>query len=130
MTSTVSINGQSIGTGSNKGEGLFPQKVTLATGTTAFVLNARITNGADNYANKSLRVMYTTSPYSITAAQAVAQLKRTARFLDVEFDPNGSGVVIKDSSFEPVTGAFLYFWCNIPILATAATLDVTATELP
>lgn len=131
MTTTNAINGQSIGTSTNVGEGKFPQKVTLAATTTAFIVTLRLTNGADTYMQKNeIVVWYSTSSFSITAAAAVAALRPTARYISIK-PPQGAGVVaIKDSSLEPVTGGFLYLWCDLPTFLTAATLDVNTVELP
>lgn len=131
MTTTNSIATQSIGTGANKGEGLFPQKVTIAATTTAYVITARITNGTDGYKQaQELRIWFTSSSFSITAAQAVTQLKSTARYLDIKPSPDSGDVRIKDSSLEPITGSYIYFWCDIPTVTTAQTLDVNLVQLP
>lgn len=131
MVTNNSISGQSIGTSTNIGEGLFPQKITLNAATTCFVITPRITNGAASYdpANEII-VRYSTSSFSITAAQAVSQLDCTSRYVPVKMKPNNGAVAIKDSSLEPVTGGYLYLWCEIPKLSVAATLDVNVVELP
>ena len=49
MTVTTSITGQSIGTSTNVGTGLFAQKVTKQAATTAIVIAVRVTNGAAAY---------------------------------------------------------------------------------
>lgn len=131
MTTTNAISGQTIGTSTNKGEGLFPQKVTLQAATTAYVITIRLTNGADAYISKAeVIIWYSTSSFSITAAQAVLQLKPTARYVTIKPSSLGSAILIKDSSLEPVTGGFLYLWCDIPTVVTAQTLDVNTVELP
>lgn len=131
MVTNNSISGQSIGTSTNVGEGKFPQKITLNAATTAYVITPRLTNGAAAYdPAQVVRVWYTTSSFSLTAAQAVAQLDTTARYIDVRFKPLNGQVNIKDSTLENVTGGYLYLWCDVPNLATAATLDVNAVELP
>lgn len=131
MTTNSPISSQSIGTGSNKGEGILPQKITLAGTTTAFVITGRVTNGAAAYdpANEVI-IWYSTSSFSITAAAAAVQLRPTARYLSIKVSNLAAGVVIKDSSLEPVTGGYLYLWCDIPTFSVAATLDVNAVELP
>lgn len=131
MTITQMLNGQTIGTGANKGEGLFATKLTLQSTTTAYVFTPRVTNGADSYLPKNeIIIWYTTSSFSITAAQAVKQLKSTARYVSIKPSPDNAGVVIKDSSLEPNTGGYLYCWCDIPTVTTAQTLDVNIVELP
>lgn len=131
MTTTALISGQSIGTGSNMGTGILPIKLTLQTTTTAFVICGRMTNGAAAYNQREeLRIWYTTSSFSITAAQAILQLNKTARYVDLRKSSLNAGVVIQDSSLEPVTGASLYIWCDVPNSTVAQTLDVNAVELP
>lgn len=131
MTTTASISSQSIGTSTNIGEGKFPQKITAVATTTAFVICPRITNGAGDYNPASeLVVWYSSSSYSVTAAQAAVQLRPTARFVSLKPSPKGSGVVIKDSTLEPLTGPYIYLWCDVPTFSVAATLDVNVVELP
>ena len=131
MTTTVSISGQTIGTGANAGENLFPQKVTRNAATTAFVLSLRLTNGVAEYdRHAEVRVWYSSSPYSVSAALGAVQLKQTARYVDIRPSNLAAGVMIKDSSLEPITGDFIYFWCDIPAVVVAQTLDVTLVELP
>lgn len=133
MLATLLINAQSIGTGTNAGEGLFPVKVTLQATTTAYVLSMRVTNGTDAYVTSDeVIVRYSTTPFgaSYTAAQAVPVLGQTHRFVYIKLQRTAGLAIIKDSSIEPVTGGTLFIWCDIPKVATAMTLDVYLQELP
>jgi len=131
MTTTNAISGQSIGTGSNVGEGKFPQKVTIAATTTAFVITPRVTNGAGEYIEASeVIIWYSGSSYSVTAAAAPELLRKTARFVSVKPSRNSSVAIAIDSSIEPVTGSYIYLWCSIPTVTVAQTLDVNVVELP
>lgn len=131
MTTTASISGQSIGTGANIGYGLFPRKVTRQVTTTAFVIAAKVTNGAAGYTpQQEIRIWYSSSSFSVLAADAAAALHDTARYLDVKPDALAGGIEIKDSSLEPITGDYIYLWCDIPTVAVAQTLDVNVVELP
>ena len=131
MTTTTAISAQTIGTSTNVGNGKFPQKVTLTAGTTAFVLSALLLNGTDAYSRSNeVRIWYSTSSFSISAAAAVLQLRQTARYLDVRPSINPGETLIIDSTFEPITGAYLYLWCDIPTVTTAQTLTVNVVELP
>lgn len=132
MTTTASISGQSIGTGSNVGAKLFPQKVTVNVATTAFVISGRVTNGTGNYPQTLyVRIWFTSSSFSVTAAQAVDQLNRApARYLDLPLKEAAGQVTIKDSMLEVLTGGYIYLWCEVPTMTTAATLDVNVVELP
>ena len=71
MTVTTSINGQSIGTSSNKGNKLFPQKVTANAASTKFGLSARVTNGAAGYdIAQAVTVHFGVAAFDVTAAVA------------------------------------------------------------
>jgi hypothetical protein len=131
MTVTAAISGQSIGTSSNVGSGLFPQKVTRQVTTTAFHIAARVTNGTGGYdPHAEVRVWFSSTSFNITAAAAVSQLKSTARYLDVRPLAETAGVVIRDSSFEPITGSYIHLWVDVPTVSVAQTLDVNVVELP
>lgn len=131
MTTTTSISSQSIGTSTNVGQGLFPQKVTKQTATTAFLVDVRITNGAGGYNPVSeVRVWYASSTFSLSAANAVTQLRAAAGYVDVRPSPHASGVTIRQSDLATVNGSYIYFWVDVPLVSVAQTLDVTLVELP
>lgn len=130
MTSTNVISGQSFGTSTNKGNGLFsPSATTLAGTTTAFVVSAIVTAGTDAVLKPGLRVRvwYTTTTHTVAAADAPSKLGQTARYVDVDID---RPVAIRDSSLEPVTGSKFHCWVDAPTLDVAATLTVALVELP
>lgn len=129
MTITDSISGQSIGTSTNKGEGKFPQKVTAVTTTTIFLITARVTNGAGEYdQGNRIRIWYASSHFNLTAANAVLQLNKDASFLDIVPKREGGGVSIRSSLTELRNGEYIYFWCDIPGVTVAQTLDVSLVE--
>lgn len=131
MTTTASISSQSIGTSTNIGERLFPQKVTANAATSAYLLGVRVTAGAGVTLTGTVRVWFSSSSFSITAAQGAIYLRPTARYVDVPLNAvASSAVLIKDSTLEPLTGGYIYLWCEIPNLGTAATLDVNCVEVP
>lgn len=130
MTTTNAISGQSIGTSTNVGEGLYPQKITAVSTTSGFYIQPRVTNGIGDYKGKyTVRVWYCASSYSLTAAAAVTQLKLNASYVDLPLDPANGGVAIRDSFLEVLSGQYIYLWCAIPNLPVAATLDVNVTEI-
>lgn len=130
MITTNSISGQSIGTGSNVGADKFPQKVTADTSTMAFIISGRVTNGSGDYpATLYVRIWFTSSSYSITAAQAPTQLNRGARYVDVQLKSFATGVTIRDSTTRVLSGGYIYLWCEVPNMPVAATLDVNVVEL-
>lgn len=134
MTTTTVLNAQSFGTGANKGNGLFgASPTTFQATTTAFLVCAEVTAGAGptySGAKQDVRVYYTSSCRSLTAAQALARLGQTVRYVDLRVPDTGGVVQIKDSTLEPVTGQYFYFWVDAPSLLTAATLSVFLVELP
>jgi hypothetical protein len=131
MTTTTSIVSQSIGTSSNKGNGLFPQKITIQATTTAFVVAATLTNGAAGYDQGNRpSIWFATSPFSITAAAAIVQMRNTARYLELVPAPTAGTALSKDSGLQSVAGSYIYIWCDIPTVATAQTLDISVVELP
>lgn len=130
MTTSNAISSQSIGTSTNIGVDKFPQKITLATGTTAFAVEARVTNGASFYAENAIRVWFAVSSFSVTAAAAVELLRASAMYLDILPSKFGSIARSRQSLFCPAAGAYLYLWCDIPSTVVAQTLDVNTIELP
>lgn len=134
MTSTAVINAQSYGTSTNKGNSLFtPNATTLQTGTTAFVVSVKLANSAtsqDIDKNQKVRVWYTTTTYTVTAAEAPLTLARTARYVDCWPRDGVSKESITDSSLEPVTGANFMCWVDAPTMSAAGSLTVTLVELP
>lgn len=131
MTTTAIISGQSMGTGSNVGDNLFAAKLTAQTTTTAFLLCVRVTEGAGPTNPGTVRVFFTSTSFSISAANGPSQLGATSRYVDVILsDPRGGQVIIRDGSLEPLTGANIHVWASAPQLGTAATLDVNVVELP
>lgn len=130
MTTQSAIN-QSIGTSTNIGNSKFSiNPLTLAAGTTAFVVNMKVTNGTGLPGrNQVVRVWYTTTMRTVTAANAPKHLGPTARFVEAVIADENEGVVIKDSSLEPVTGSLFHCWVDVPTLPTAATLLVDLVEI-
>lgn len=130
MTTTTVITSQSIGTSTNVGEGLFPQQVAIQATTSDYVICMRVTNGAGSYLPKSeIIVRYASSPFNITAAQAVTQLAPASRYVSLKPSDKGSAVVIKNSLFEPILGGYIYLWCEVPSTTVAQTLDVSVVEI-
>ncbi len=132
MTTQSAISGQSFGTSTNVGNNKFSiNPLTLGAGTTAFVVNVQVTNGtAGGAPQQEVRVWYTTTMRTVTAANAPLQLASTARYVDVRLSERTGGVVIKDSSLEPVTGSKFHCWVDAPTLDVAASLSVDLVELP
>lgn len=132
MTTQSCISGQSFGTGSNIGDGKFSiTPKTFAATTTAFIVNVKVTNGTGPVDRQvEVRVWYTSTMRTVTAGNAPSHLGPTARYVDVRIPVDSSGVSIKDSSLEPITGANFHCWVDAPKLQTAATLDVDLVEVP
>lgn len=129
MTTTALVTTQSIGTGSNKGDGILPQKATLAGSTQNFVLSMEITNGAGGYVKGSrISAWYATSPFSYTAADGVVQLRNKARYLEIIVSHNANIIHAAASVLEPVAGQYLYVWFDIPVVTVAQTMNVSYTE--
>ena len=131
MTTQSAISAQSFGTSTNKGNALFSiNPLTIAGTTTAYVVNAQVTNGiAGGAPQQEVRVWYTTTMRTVTAANAPSQLGATARYVDVRLSNETAGVRIKDSSLEPATGTKFHCWVDAPTLNVAATLSVDLVEI-
>lgn len=135
MTTTDLLSSQSIGTSTNIGDKKFPVKTTAQAGTTAYSINAKLTlgSGIPLSASNNITVWYTSSSFSLTAAEAAAQLDTApARYVRLPLSPNPSthGLVTYANSFiEPLQGAYIYIWFELPNLTTAATLDVKLVEI-
>lgn len=131
MTTVTSLAAQSIGTGANTGNDLFPTKVTLSGISTGLCLSARITNGAGGSFDQRapLEILYAISHLSVAAAAAVELFKEEARFLSMRTTEVASADRYKNGLLEPIVGGYLYFWCNVPLFNTAAVLNVYVTEL-
>lgn len=135
MTTQTAISAQSFGTGSNVGNNKFSiAPLTLASGTTAFIVNVQVTNGTGASGNSGqpvdVRVWYTTTVRTVTAGNAPLTLGATARYIDTKIMGGTAAVYSKDSSLEPKTGASFHCWVDAPNLSVAATLDVVLVELP
>ena len=130
ITATAAIASQSIGTGSNVGSALFPQKITLQAATTALVLEARIVNGAGfrHDERQGVEVWYAVSNISFTAAAAVLALKQSAKHLFIKAGPKGLDDAVKQSDLVSAIGAYLYIWCEVPTFPVAAALSVSVLE--
>lgn len=132
MTVTASISGQSIGTSTNIGPDKFPQKVTCQSGTDRFFIEATVTNGAASYdpAN-AIVIFYSSYSQSATAnAALIDKLRKNARRLDVKPRRLAASVVVLASDLEPLSGPYIYLWCEIPTVSVAQTLDVNVVEGP
>lgn len=137
MTTQSAIAAQSFGTSTNIGNGKFSiSPLTLGAGTTAFVINVQVTPGAGPVdPNAEVRVWYTTTMRTVSAADAPYKLGQTARYVDKRVGAGTNGIQVsvpssKDSALEPVTGSKLHVWVDAPKLETAAVLDVDVVELP
>lgn len=132
MTTQSCISGQSIGTSTNKGNGVFSiSPKTLASTTTAYVVSVQLTNGAGPVeTNQCVVVYYTTTMRTVTSGNAPAYLGQTARSITLRPASNNSGIAIADSALEPVTGSKFHLWVNAPTFDVAGTLDVDLVELP
>ncbi len=132
-TTQSAISAQSFGTSTNIGDNKFSiNPLTLGIGTTAYVVNVQVTTGSVSSVDKNqkVRVWYTTTMRTVTAANAPTQLGMTAHFVDVRPHPTPLLVRILDSDAEVVTGRNFHCWVSAPTLPTTATLSVDVTELP
>lgn len=131
-TTTTIISGQSIGTSSNKGDALFPTKLSLSSLTAAVVLTIRVTNGAGVGSldgRTPLWLRYAFSPISVAAEAAPSLLRQNSRYVELKLSQVPADDLARDSIVEPVSGLYLYVWVDVPIFSTAGTLNVYATEL-
>lgn len=131
MTTTTAINAQSIGTSTNKGEGLFSQKITAQSDTSGYFVSPEITNGAtgDYDSKQVVRIWFSSSAYSYTAANAVSSLKQDASYVDVRPGRHAADITANNSFLSVLAGAYIYLWCDIPTVTTAQTLTVKVTEI-
>ena len=136
MTTTVILTSQSIGTGSNVGEELTfattGMKVTKQAATTAFVISAKLTNGAASYSLSTRPLIrYASSPFDLTYTAAPAIFRNGgSRYLEM-VPAVGAGVIVsKSSEIETVCGNYIYIWCYIPTTSVAQLLDLSILELP
>lgn len=134
-TETVLINAQSVGTSTNVGDSKFSiNPVTLQTGTTAFYLDCKLANGAtagDIDRGQQIKVWYSNTVYTLTAAEAPLTLGQTARFVKLTPRNGASKEVINQSSLEPtIGGADILCWVDVPAFPVAGALTVTLCELP
>jgi hypothetical protein len=136
LTTQSLISGQSFGTSTNIGNGKFSiNPVTLADATTGYIINVQVTPGAGPVdPNAYVRIWYTTTMRTVTAANAPYTLCDTSRYVDKLIGQSGQVRVSvagsKDSSFEVKTGNKLHCWVDAPKLETAASLTVDVVELP
>ncbi len=133
-TTTQVITDQAIGTGSNKGQRLFPQKLTLQSTTTAFAIEVLITNGASApfaQIKADVRIRYAMSLVSVSAASAPELFENYASYVDIVIPPGATQARARQSLYAPATGIYLYVWADsVPALTNASELDVYVRELP
>jgi hypothetical protein len=137
MTITTIYNAVALGTTSEASNGS-PTKTVLQAGTTAVILNAKLTNG-DN-TNKStgipgqstmLDVRYAIAPFALTADTSLPSLlKNSAGKLELHVDRSSGGVTIDNTGLIANNGGNLYTWFNSPALSAGATITLTSVELP
>lgn len=131
MTTTTVINAQSIGTGSNVGVPVHASKLTCEALTTAYVINAQLTNGAARYSRSNeVRIWYASSPYNMTASQAADRCKQSARYLKIFGREDPSSITVQDTEVEVLSGQFLYIWLEVANQPAAQTISVIVTQLP
>lgn len=132
MTTQSCISSQSVGTGSNVGNGILAiSPKTLASTTTAYVVNVQLTNGAGPVdPNQQIVVRYTTTMRTVTSGNAPTYLQQTQHTVAIRPSANASVIQIVDSQLEPVTGSKFHLWVDVPNFPIAGTLDVDLVELP
>ncbi len=130
MYITAVIAAQSIGTSSNQGNGLFPQKVTAQTDTAGYTIAVQLTNGTSGYdPNQRVTLFYTSSPFSYTAANAVLQLRQQAQSMDVRPDQGTGAIQTKTTPLAILFGLYVYFWFDVPKAPVAQTLAASLVEI-
>jgi hypothetical protein len=125
---TAVISAQSIGTGTDHGEGKYPIQLSLQSSTTAFAVEAEVTNGAAGYMKQEIIVRYAVSSNNYSAADAVLALRHSSRYIPLFMRQNGGEKASRVSLLEPANGAYLYVWVENPKLAVAALLTVKVLE--
>lgn len=127
MTTTSLLAAQSVG-GSAGVVGA--TKTTAQSTTTAYVLSALVTNGNGLPSLRAPVVLwYSSSPFSMTAAQASTRLKSTARWVDLPIPNAGAGILVKDSTFEALTGQYIYAWLETELFDNPITVDLSLQEV-
>jgi hypothetical protein len=128
MTATTIIS--AVPVGALGAYGTNPTKTTLQATTTAFSVNVSLTNGAvAGNPSKTVRVYAACSEFSITAAQATAQLKRTAAILELSGHESPGGTNIEVTPLLGRTGSYVYAWTEEPTFTVAGILSVILYEL-
>lgn len=129
-TVTAAINGQSVGTSTNVGNGLFGYKLTKQAASTTFLVSALLVNGAGAVDPRAeIVITYASSPRNLTAAQALAQL-RTVKHLHIKPSPTPGASVEFSTELETMKGDYVYLWADVPAMPVAGTLTVNTVELP
>ena len=128
MTNTTIYNAVALGTTAEVVAGS-PTKTTLATGTTAVVLNVQIVKGSGNNQSDAVELFYAITPFNLTAdATLIPKLRPLAGILRVfpgqaadAFD--STGIIVNN-------GGYLYTWFNSPALGGSPTITLVSVELP
>ena len=136
MTTTAVLASQSLGTSTNVGGDLTfataGMKITRQTATTAFVVSAKLTNGAGAYSLSDRPVIrYASSPFSVTYTAAPAMFRNGgSRYLELVPAIGAGGIVSRSSEIETVNGDYIYLWVDSPTVSVAWTLALSVLELP
>ena len=128
MTATTIIS--SVAVGATGAYGTNPTKTTLQATTTAFALNVSLTNGScAGDPGKTVRLYFACSEFSISAAAATTQLKRTAAILELRPHESPGGTNIEVTPLFGRTGSYVYAWTEEPTFAAAGVLSAILYEL-
>lgn len=127
---TITATHSAVAVGAADAETTTPVKTTLQGTTTVISVSAQLTNGAA-YGDpaKAVRVHYATTPFDLTVAEALVQLR--GRDTDyIEATPANAPGGIKISSSEPISvkGGYGYIWLSYPKLLAAGTVTINLVE--
>lgn len=134
MTITTIWNAVALGT-TTELIGNTPTKTTLATGTTAVILNTKLVPGDGNNQSDMVRIYYAVSPFSLTAdATLPFNLKPQCGVLELKTQKKSAGAIYETSGVIANNGGFLYTWFDSPALSVAGgstpSITLTSVELP
>ena len=131
MTSTTVINAVSVGSGANP-PFTNASQTSLQTGTTAFCVSAKLTNGAAaGNLNECIKLYIVSSPFNEGSAVMTLnnELAKDATIIEVKpaSAPNLSRIT--STALLPRLGDYVYVWAEEGTLRTPATLSAVLYEI-
>ena len=129
MTVTALLTAQAVGTGANKGTGLYASHTTLQAATSGLQVQCKWTLGAAAaIAGSHIRVWVAVSAFS-DSASIPQKYECTAQVFEIPVPRDPSSSRVGQTDFILNVGGECYVWFEVPTTDVAGTLDANLVEI-